>query len=208
MPHDLPIRCECGKLRGVLRGVDESRGNRLVCYCDDCQSFAHFLCRGDQVLDSHGGTDLFQTAPSRIELTEGASQLACMNLKEGGLMRWYASCCDTPIANTMRTHQVPFAGIIDMCIDHAADGRSRDDTLGPIRGRSLTEFAKGDLKEAGATGGRSGAMLWRIAKLILKWRLRGEHQPSPFYQANGEPVSVPRVLTEAERTDVESRRDS
>ena len=42
MQADLPIRCACGAVAGVLRAVSSRRGNRLVCYCDDCQSFAHF----------------------------------------------------------------------------------------------------------------------------------------------------------------------
>ena len=38
---DLPLRCDCGAWRGVLRSVEPGRGNRCVCYCDDCQSFAY-----------------------------------------------------------------------------------------------------------------------------------------------------------------------
>ena len=44
---DLPIRCTCGALRGVLREPSRDTGNRCVCYCDDCQSFAYFLERAD-----------------------------------------------------------------------------------------------------------------------------------------------------------------
>lgn len=51
-PVDLPLRCSCGALRGVLRGMSPARGNRVVCYCRDCQAFAHFLDR-DEILDAH-----------------------------------------------------------------------------------------------------------------------------------------------------------
>jgi len=210
MPTDLPIRCECGALRGTLRGVDETRGNRLVCYCDDCQSFAHFLNRGtgDAVLDELGGTDLFQTAPSRVTIEAGTEELAVVNLKPGGLMRWYARCCNTPIANTMRSPQMPFVGTIGMAVDHAGDGRSRDETLGPIRGFHLTELAKGDASHLAAGGGRSLAMLGRIFRLLLVWRLRGEHRPSPFFDDEGELRCEPRVLTADELAEVEARRDA
>ncbi len=48
-----------------------------------------------------------------------------------GLMRWYASCCNTPIGNTMATSAMPFIGLIHACID-APTG-----ALGPIRGRAF-----------------------------------------------------------------------
>ena len=64
---DVPIRCGCGALRGMLRSVTPSSGNRCVCYCDDCQSFAYYLGRADTILDARGGTDIFQTASGRIE---------------------------------------------------------------------------------------------------------------------------------------------
>ncbi len=80
MPTDLPIRCSCGALRGIARGVSAKRGNRIVCYCDDCQSFAYFLEHPDRILDSHGGTDIFQMSPARLEISEGADQLVCMRL--------------------------------------------------------------------------------------------------------------------------------
>ena len=42
--------------------------NRVVCYCDDCQAFLHYLKRAD-LLDAHGGTDIVQVyseAPPRL----------------------------------------------------------------------------------------------------------------------------------------------
>ena len=92
MPMDVPLKCNCGTVRGVAREVSESNGNRLVCYCDDCQYFAHFLGRAEDILDPHGGSDIFQMAPARIEIIEGESAIACVRLTPGGLMRWYSDC--------------------------------------------------------------------------------------------------------------------
>ena len=39
-----------------MSGVSAERGNRLVCYCDDCQSFPIFLGQAERTLDPHGGT--------------------------------------------------------------------------------------------------------------------------------------------------------
>jgi hypothetical protein len=59
-PTEVPLRCSCGVVRGAARGVSGANGNRLICYCDDCQSFAHFLGPAQPILDSHGGTEIFQ----------------------------------------------------------------------------------------------------------------------------------------------------
>ena len=50
MATDVPLRCECGKIRGLAEGVAQSEGTRCVCYCGDCQAFARFLGR-DGILD-------------------------------------------------------------------------------------------------------------------------------------------------------------
>ena len=52
MKVDVPIRCSCGALQGYARGISRKSGRRMACYCDDCQSFAHFLGRADEVLDA------------------------------------------------------------------------------------------------------------------------------------------------------------
>ena len=68
------LGCRCGKVRG--RVVDPAPGNvnRMVCYCDDCQTFLHYLKRAD-LLDEHGGTDVVQVAPARLRFEQGAEQI-------------------------------------------------------------------------------------------------------------------------------------
>ena len=62
-PLNLPLRCRCGRVRGVASEVAPSAGFRFVCYCQDCQAFARFLERPD-VFDAAGGTDIFQIQPA------------------------------------------------------------------------------------------------------------------------------------------------
>src|SRR5262249_44063266 len=95
---DVPLRCQCGRVRGVANAVSPSAGFRFVCYCDDCQTFARFLER-PEVLDPAGGTDIFQMAPARVKLTAGADALRCLSLSNQ-VLRWYTDCCRTPIGNT------------------------------------------------------------------------------------------------------------
>ncbi len=189
--------------------MSHNDGNRIVCYCDDCQSFAYFLERADEILDAHGGTDIFQMSPARLEISQGADRLACMRLTEGGMLRWYASCCKTPIGNTLASHQVPFVGLIHSCVDHTADVGTRDEALGPIRARVMAGFSKGDRSELDAYDRRPVSMQLRMIRMLLMARLRGEHAHSPFFDAtSGEPATEPRVLNPEELREIEAARDA
>ena len=77
MALDLPLRCRCGRLRGVASGLSPASGFRFICYCKDCQAFAHFLERAD-LLDPAGGTDIFHMPPGRVTLTAGTDSLRCL----------------------------------------------------------------------------------------------------------------------------------
>jgi hypothetical protein len=205
----MELRCTCGALRGVVRGVSESRGNRVVCYCGDCQSFAHFLRRASEVLDPRRGTEIFQTSPARVEITQGRERLACLRLTAKGLLRWYAGCCNTPIGNTLITRALPFVGLIQMHADSVPSKFARDAALGPVRAYVNTGAAK---RDAGGPEVRtSGALpsLLRFVGLVLQARLRGDHKRSPFFDArSGAPSVTPRVLTADELREVVRRRDA
>jgi hypothetical protein len=181
----------------------------VVCYCGDCQAFAHFLGRAAEVLDPHGGTEIFQTSPARVEITQGRERLACMRLTPKGLLRWYAGCCNTPIGNTLITRAVPFVGLIQLQAYSGPAMRSRDASLGRVRAHVNTGAAKPD---AGGQKVRTSGVLpsiLRFAGLVLQARLRGDHKRSPFFDAgSGEPSVTPRVLTADELREVVRRRDA
>ena len=209
MPTDLPIRCSCGALRGVARGVSGARGNRVVCYCNDCQSYAHTLERADKSLDAHGGTDIFQMSAARLRITEGLDHLACLRLRPGGLLRWYADCCRTPIGNSLASRQMPFVGLILSCTHPESAGLSRDEALGPIRARVQGQLAKGDRAQLDAHDGFPISQLFRFVPLLLLWRLRGDHKRSPFFDAQtGAPTARARVLGADELRAAEAARDA
>ena len=107
---DLPLRCQCGRTRGVASNVSPSTGFRFVCYCKDCQAFARFLERAD-VLDPAGGTDIFQMPPGRVKLTAGTDALRCLRFSNK-VLRWYTDCCRTPIANTAARPHFPVIGVV------------------------------------------------------------------------------------------------
>ncbi len=188
-------------------------GTRVVCYCGDCQAFARFLERTD-VLDAAGGTDIYQMAQGRVEITEGASLLRVMRLSPKGLLRWYTECCRTPVGNTVHA-RLPFVGLILTFMDTAAmerggpgeadlaaGERARDAVLGPPRARIHGADAIGGCP-AGVHPRVSPTLIARLFPLLATWWLTGKGTPSPFFDtrpgANGAPRAEPRVLTPAER---------
>lgn len=168
----------------------------MVCYCQDCQRFPHALGCADQVLDADGGSDIFQTSPARLEFLEGQDQLASLQLREGGLLRWYAACCDTPIANTGGPG-MPFVGLIGNALrTDTPEAGSREAALGPVRARVNVGGARRPVE--GSARFPIGNLL-RFLGMILRARLRGDQKRSAFFDAaSGEPVATPRVLTDDE----------
>jgi hypothetical protein len=198
MAFNLPLRCRCGQVRGVATDVSPSSGFRFVCYCKDCQAFTHVLGRPD-VLDA-GGTDIFQMPPGRLKITDGADVLRCLRLHAGSkVLRWYADCCKTPIANTATSPRFPVIGVIHSFMDFEACGRSRDDLLGPPLCR-IYERSAIRLLPADAPPPASFRIFLQRASKLLGWWVRGLGRPNPFFDASsGAPLAAPRLLTPDER---------
>jgi hypothetical protein len=166
-----------------------------VCYCDDCQSFANALATRLSVLDANGGTDIFQTSPARLVFTAGRDRLACLRVTAKGTLRWYTTCCQTPIGNTLATRNTPFVGLIHACIDPGE--RTLDDVLGPVRIRVQKRHAIGMVPTLDAHDGFSVGHVLGIGRRILGWRLRGDHRRSPFFdEATGVPIAEPQTLAD------------
>lgn len=207
MADDVPIRCSCGRLTGVVRGAGPRSGNHVKCYCDDCQSFQHALGAADAVLDEHGGTEIFQMSPGSFELSSGEQHLACMRLRPGGTCRWYASCCNTPLGNTMATPKLPFVGVICACLD-AGSGRSLEQVLGPVKAGVFGRYARGKPAGFRVYDKVPITMMLGFVGKMLRWRLGGDHKRSPFFDADGRLSVRARVLSSEELKRVEQSRDA
>ncbi len=186
-----PLRCRCGTVRGY---VDLSAPTgRAVCYCKDCQAFAHFLGRAGDVLDQAGGTDVVAIAPSQLRFEQGLDAIACMSLSPRGLLRWYANCCSTPIGNTPRDRKVHYVGLVHSCLS----SQSMDASFGPARVRVNTESA---LQPVKATPVATFAAVLKLMRVMLPARLSGRYRDNPFFNAQGGPIRAPRVLDKTERS--------
>jgi hypothetical protein len=196
MAPSLPLRCRCGAVTGLLHAPTPRNGNHIYCYCDDCRAFARF-CGVDGLLDGSGGTEIYQTTPRQVEITQGSEHLRCMRLSPKGLIRWYTECCHTPVANTLPSAGFPFAGLIGAFIGGAA--LERDTFLGPVLMRGFSTFATGPVAER-AHPKVPPAFILRTIGIFLPAKLRGKEQPSPFFAKGArEPRVHPRVLTKDER---------
>lgn len=200
MADTLPIRCDCGHVRGHA-DVRNHRARRAVCYCHDCRMFAYFLARADTILDRYGGTEVVQLSQGRVRFEGGHERLACMRLTPKGLLRWYAGCCQTPIGNIPPNRHIPYLGLLHTCIDFGATGHTAESLLGPIDCRVNARDPHLRRMHADAHERIPPGTLIRVAFRVLGWRLRGDQRHSPFFDAaSGRPIVEPRVLSADERT--------
>jgi hypothetical protein len=194
LPLNLPLRCRCGRVRGIASEVSPASTFRFVCYCKDCQALARFLDRSD-VLDAAGGTEIFQMPPGRVKLTAGADALRCLRLSDRGVLRWYTECCRTPIANTAGAG-FPIIGMIHSFVDHEG---GRDEALGLTLCGIYTGSAIGPLP-SDAPPPPSLRVFFRRGLKMLSWWVHGLGRPNPFFDdRTNAPIFVPRVLTQSER---------
>lgn len=188
-----PLRCQCGTLQGHVSHTETvCRG---VCYCKDCQAYAHFLGKADEILGEMGGSDVVATLPQHVTFTQGVERLTCMSLSDKGMLRWYASCCNTPIGNTARDFKVSHVGLLHNCLrDPSA---SLDDAFGPVRMRVGMKSAKGTPKAMALS--TTVSVLQFMARLI-RARMDGSYKKTPFFDPEtGAPRVSPKALTPDER---------
>ena len=166
-----------------------------MCYCRDCQAFAHFLGKADEMLDAQNGSQIIQTLPAYVTFTQGQEMLACMRLSPKGMLRWYCTCCNTPIGNTLDSPKISFIGLVHICLD--SGGASLDEVFGPIRMRVNTKSAKGAVTSS-STANIAGIL--RVMAMVARARLDGSYRHTPFFSGTtGAPIVTPRVISLAEK---------
>jgi hypothetical protein len=185
------VRCRCGEVRGIATDLSPRTVNRVVCYCDDCQAYAHQLGRAD-LLDDKGGSDIVQMAPAALSFTKGQDRIAGLRLTPKGLYRWYATCCNTPVGNTLGP-AVPFVGLPVQSFDAPRP----DDVFGRPMGAILGKYAVGE-PPAGSTGFNFALFLRAIGR-VIGWRLGGKTWPHPFFAREDRAPLYPLTIVPQER---------
>jgi len=197
MGREVELSCRCGEVHGRASNVGPDTVNRIVCYCSDCQAYAHQLHRAD-VLDAHGGSDIVQLAPAALSFDRGTDQIRGLRLSEKGLHRFYASCCNTPLGNTVGP-ALPFVGVVAQTFVVEGDaGAGLDAVVGAPRGRVYGQHAVGT-PPAGSTS-FDPALIARLVWSMVKWKFRGQGLPNPFFDSQTRQSLFPLVtLSSAER---------
>jgi hypothetical protein len=141
-----------------------------------------------------GGTEVIAIHPADVSFTQGLETLACLSLSERGLLRWYASCCNTPIGNTPRDFRLAYAGLVHGCLENS--GLALENSFGPVRMRVNIRSAQGRPRSMPL------GTLMSIAQLLvclLHARLTGSYKSTPFFTPDGTPVVKPVVPGRDER---------
>ncbi|MGH1355594.1 MAG: DUF6151 family protein [Thalassovita sp.] len=187
----LNFQCGCGQVQAQLSPAGVSGGSHIQCYCKDCQASARHL---GYDLPPHGGTELIQTTPDAITITNGVDQLAILRLSPNGLCRWYATCCNTPMFNTLQRKTLPFAGVVV----HASESKSVDQAMGPIWGHAFTAAAPAN-SGAPTEDKKMARIGTKMLGRLISAYLSGRAGQNPFLTKDKEWITVPKVLTLEER---------
>lgn len=201
-PQILDFKCECGAIHAALHDASPQSGRRLICHCNDCQAFAHYLGKEKLMLDDHAGTHVYQTDSSQFEITKGQDKLACVTVTGGPLLRWYCKDCQTPIANTLSSTRFPFLSLILSGFDRG----KTDALLGRDAEHVAVESGAGDLGKI-KTAGMAG-MLFKLLVRTVKALFNPDLKKSPLFDSDtGKPVATPKKLEPAERLAIDEKAD-
>ncbi len=179
---DTGFACRCGALKGRIVGLSPRIATRVACHCDDCvRALRHYGIEAD----AEAGVDLVQTTPDRVKFDHGLEHLAVARLSPKGLLRWYASCCGTPIFNTLPKPDLAFSTAHTSIL-------AGTEAIGPVTAHVNWTGPDGKSKNRNLMGAMLAAM-GRAAKA----RLTGGWKDTPFFDMSThapsrEPELLPR----------------
>ncbi|SMX24846.1 DUF6151 family protein [Boseongicola aestuarii] len=180
--------CDCGK---VVINFNLSSAARVVCYCRDCRAFARYLDHAN-ILTPAGGTEVVQTLPERFDFVSGKEHLACLNITGRDRLRWFARCCNTPIATTLSSRFIPYISVI-------AAGFPDATTIGPILAHAHRKHATPRIK--GDMGNMNRVMTGMALRAAASFVTLGPWK-SPFRAPDGTPVTEVQHMSDDERAHI------
>lgn len=179
------LTCDCGGFEATLSEIDPNHGAHLRCHCADCRAFVRVLIPEAQ---PRNGLHLFQTDPDKIEILKGLDHLECLTLSPRGLLRWYASCCKTPMFNTPRSAKVPMVSVVT---DNAKD----PGLFGPVICDAFVKTSGGRVKTTGLA-----KLIARFLRRFISSRVSGRWQSTPFFlMPKNLPIDKPYVISKDQK---------
>ena len=190
MDNIVVLKCACGTVKGTLKIVPSSLFH-AHCLCCDCQRFAKYLNNEKSILDEHGASELLQTYPAYMNISEGEDQISAVQLTHKGIYRWHTTCCNMPLANTMGASHIPFIGVSAKLMQFATE-QEKLDKLGPVTMKAFGKYAIGempkDVHEKFPT-----SYIPKIIYFMLKGMLLKKSKPSPFCNGKVPAVKIKRL---------------
>ena len=198
MANDLNLSCQCGTVTGAIENATPAEGDFVYCHCANCQSVPKYLGAEARILERNGGTALYQSRCGRLRIDSGLDRLAGLHMTDKPVLRWYASCCKTPMFNTYANGKLPY--VTTLLANADAEDRAR---LGEPIGHLFLEEATGDT--TGLQPISMNALLRRFFKRLVKDLFSGDRRRVPLFDAKTlQPIVAAHRLTEAERKALES----
>jgi hypothetical protein len=186
MTNTVTLECLCTAVKGSIKIVPKSFFH-VQCLCCDCQKFASYLKNEENILDEHGATELFQTYPNCMKITEGENKIAAVQFGEKGIYRWHTTCCNMPLANTMSSSKAPFIGV-SVKLMKFINEEEKTRTIGPITMKAFGKYSRGKMpKDAHPKFPIS--FMPKILAFMLKGVIGSKNSPSPFFNGK-EPISI------------------
>ncbi len=181
----LTFACTCGALHGHITPRGVRFGTHVGCYCHDCRAAQLYFKQPDP---APGPVDILHTSPEEIRIERGLKYLAAMQLGPNGMLRWYAKCCDAPLATTPQTAKLPFAGFI---VERLSDTAP----LGPITTLGFVPQPDGKQRHE-----RLRFAIFGFLRRVLTSRLTGRWKASQFFLADtAKPAITPTILSKEQR---------
>ena len=178
----LGFACTCGRLRGHVEDVSPAAYTHIVCHCGDCRSAYTHLGLADPEK-----VGILQTTQDRVKIDEGGENLRVFRHTERGALRWFATCCDTPLFYTPLKARLVHVGLNTDRLDDAS-------AIGKVRAEGFIRAKDGKTRHKGAIG-----MVGRMVSRMAAKNLNGEWRDTPFFAEDGRPVVTPKVLSREER---------
>ncbi|WP_179380638.1 DUF6151 family protein [Jannaschia marina] len=178
----LGFACTCGRLRGEVRDVSPAAYTHIVCHCRDCRSAYTHLGLADPEK-----VGILQTTQDRIRITEGGEHLRVFRHTPKGALRWFATCCDTPLFYTPLKARLVHVGL-------NTDRLETPDAVGEPVAEAYIPAPGGKVKNRGL-----GRMVGRMVTRMAAKNLSGEWRDTPFFEEDGTPARAPRVLSREDR---------
>ncbi|QZD89836.1 hypothetical protein K3148_13740 [Qipengyuania aurantiaca] len=198
MSETLKLSCACGEVKASVEKATKDEGDFVYCHCEDCQSVPKYLGKENRILEANGGTALYQSRCARLSFQHGKDKLAGLHMTDKPTLRWYASCCNTPMFNTYANGKLPYTTVLLANAD--AEGRA---ALGEPMGHLHLADAPGDT--TGLQPLSMNALLRSFFKRLVKDIFSGDRRRNPLFDPKTlEPISEPHRLTETERQALQS----